>query len=89
MPPAAKESIPTSDQEALLGKTEPCGLSATGDHWESVSETGQLKRITPYLYSGFVVLHKKEGDEKLEIQYRVLGIYNNDFQVPNSPTRPG
>ena len=33
--------------------------------------------------------HKKEGDEKLEIQYRVLGIYNNDFQVPNSPTRPG
>ena len=44
------------------------------------SETGDLKRITPDLYSGVVVLHEKEGDEKLEMQYRVLGIYDDYFR---------
>jgi hypothetical protein len=89
MPPMAKEEIPTSDQEALLGQFEPCGLSAAGDHWESASEAGQMKRVTPYLYSGSVVLHKKEGDEKLEMQYRVLGLYDDYFRVPASPAQPG
>jgi hypothetical protein len=89
MPPTAKEDIPTPEQQALLGAFEPCGLSATGDHWESASEEGQLKRITPYLYSGSVVLHKKEGDEKLEMQYRVLGIYDDHFRFPTSSAQPG
>jgi hypothetical protein len=36
-----------------------------------------------------VVLHKKEGDEKLELQYRVLGIYDDDFRQPASLAKPG
>ncbi|HEY0436037.1 MAG TPA: hypothetical protein VGC92_05320, partial [Phenylobacterium sp.] len=43
VPSTAKEDIPTTEQEAELGKFEPCGLSATGDHWESASEAGELK----------------------------------------------
>ena len=89
MPPTATEDIPTDAQREILGKFEPCGLSASGDHWESPSEAGQLKRITPYLYSGSVVLHKKEGDEKLEMQYRVLGVYDDYFRQPASLAKPG
>jgi hypothetical protein len=88
-PPTAKEDIPTADQQALFRKFEPCGLSASGDHWESTSETGKLNRITPDLYSGYAVLHKKEGDEKLEMQYRVLGIYDDYFRHPASSAQPG
>jgi hypothetical protein len=89
MAPTAPEEIPTDAQREILGKFEPCGLSASGDHWESPSETGQLKRITPYLYSGSVVLHKKEGDEKLEMQYRVLGIYDDYFRSASSSAQSG
>jgi hypothetical protein len=87
--PTAPEDIPTDAQREILGKFEPCGLSASGDHWESPSETGQLKRITPYLYSGSVVLHKKEGDETLEMQYRVLGVYDAYFGSPTSSAQSG
>ena len=87
-PPTAKEDIPTEDQEPLFRKVEPCGLSGSGDHWESASETGDLKRITPTLYSGYAVLHEKEGDEKLEMQYRVLGIYDDYFRPPASSANP-
>ena len=76
----AEDDIPTEAQQDLFRKFEPCGLSASGDHWESPSETGNLKRITPDLYRGSAVLHKKEGDERLEMQYRVLGIYDDYFR---------
>ena len=89
MVPTAPEDIPTDAQREILGKFEPCGLSASSDNWESPSEAGQLKRITPYLYSGSVVLHKKEGDEKLEMQYRVLGVYDDYFRQPASLAKPG
>jgi hypothetical protein len=79
-PPTAADDIPTEAQQDLFRKFEPCGISASGDHWESTSETGNLKRITPDLYSGYAALHKKEGDEKLEMQYRVLGVYDDYFR---------
>ncbi len=88
-PPTAKEDIPSADQEALFRKFEPCGISGAGDHWESTSETGKLTRVTPILYSGYAVLHKKEGDEKLEMQYRVLGVYDDYFREPASTAKPG
>jgi hypothetical protein len=88
-PSTAKEDIPTDAQQDLLGKFESCGLSASGDHWESTSETGKLTRISPDLYSGYAVLHKKEGDERLEMQYRVLGIYDDYFRKPSSVVQPG
>ncbi|THD64404.1 hypothetical protein [Phenylobacterium sp.] len=80
MPPLEAEKIPTPDQRDILQKFQPCGISASGDHWDSATETGDLKRITPVLYSGTVTLHEKEGDVKLEIQYRVLGIYDDYFR---------
>ena len=79
-PPLAPEEIPTDAQHDELGKFEPCGLSASGDHWESASETGTMKRVNPNLYSGYAVLRTKEGDEKLEMQYRVLGVYDDYFR---------
>lgn len=88
-PPTAKEDIPTGAQEDQLGKFEPCGLSASGDHWESASEMGQMKRINRDLYSGFTVLHTKEGDEKLEMQYRILGIYDDYFRYAGASAQPG
>jgi hypothetical protein len=81
-PPTAKEDIPSDAQADEFRKFEPCGLSASGDHWESASEKGDMKRITPTLYTGAAVLHGKEGDEKLEMQYRVLGIYDDYFRQP-------
>jgi hypothetical protein len=81
-PPTASEDIPTGAQADLLGQFEPCGLSGSGDHWETEAETGDLKRVGPNLYSGYAVLHKPEGDEKLEMQYRVLGIYDDYFRAP-------
>lgn len=81
-PPTGEDEIPTGADAADLGKFEPCGISAAGDHWESSSETGDLKRVGPNLYSGYAVLHKTDGDEKLELQYRVLGVYDDYFRAP-------
>jgi hypothetical protein len=79
-PPVDEEDIPTPEQQGVLRKLEPCGISASGDHWNSATETGNMKRAGPNLYSGTAVLHKKEGDVKLEIEYRVLGIYDPYFR---------
>ncbi len=80
MPPLGDADIPTAAQHDLLRSFQPCGLSASGDHWDSATETGSLKRISKDLYSGSVVLHKKDGDSKLEMQYKVLGVYDDYFR---------
>ena len=80
MPPLESEKIPTGAARDQLSQFQPCGISATGDHWDGPTETGNLKRINPDLYSGFVTLHEKEGDVKLEMQYRVLGVYDDYFR---------
>ena len=80
MPPLESEKIPTPEQHDQLQKFQPCGISASGDHWDGPTETGSLKRVNPDLYSGSVTLHEKEGDVKLEMQYRVLGIYDAYFR---------
>ena len=80
MPPLESEKIPTGAARDQLSQFQPCGISATGDHWDGPAETGNLKRINPDLYSGFVTLHEKEGDVKLEMQYRVLGVYDDYFR---------
>ena len=80
MPPLPAEKIPSPEQRNLLQQFEPCGISASGDQWDTATETGALKRINPDMYSGTVTLHEKEGDVKLELQYRVLGIYDDYFR---------
>jgi hypothetical protein len=80
MPPVEDADIPTAEQRDRFRSFQPCGLSASGDHWDSSTETGNLKRITPDLYSGTVTLHKKDGDSTLDMQYRVLGVYDDYFR---------
>jgi hypothetical protein len=80
MPPVADEDIPTTAQKDELRSFKPCGISASGDHWETRTETGNLKRISNDLYSGTVVLHKTEGDARLDMEYRVLGVFDNYFR---------
>lgn len=80
MPPVADEDIPTVEQRDELKSFKPCGISASGDKWETSSEVGNLKRVSKDLYSGTVVLHKKDGDAQLEMQYRVLGVYDDFFR---------
>ena len=79
-PPVGEEDIPTAAQRDLIGKIERCGLSASEDRWELPSETGNLKRVSSDLYSGGAVLHKQSGDVRLEMQYRVLGVYDDYFR---------
>lgn len=79
-PPVGEEDIPTPAQQDVLRKIEPCGLSASGDSWNSSTETGRMKRVSPTLYEGSSVLHKKEGDARVAIQYRVLGVYDDYFR---------
>lgn len=79
-PPVAEDEIPTPEQQGELRRMESCGLSRSGDQWDSPTETGRMKRVAPNLYEGAAVLHKKEGDTKLEIQYRVLGVYDDYFR---------
>jgi len=80
MPPVAEENIPTAAEREDLRSFKPCGISAAGDHWETSTETGNLKRVSKDLYSGTVVLHKSEGDARLEMQYRVVGVYDDYFR---------
>jgi hypothetical protein len=80
MPPVADEDIPTAAQRDELRSFKPCGISASGDRWNTGSETGNLKRIAKDLYSGTVVLHKTDGEVRLEMQYRVLGVYDDYFR---------
>ena len=80
MPPVADEDIPTPEQKDELRSFKPCGISASGDRWKTSRETGDLKRVSKDLYSGTVVLHKSEGDSRLDMQYRVLGIFDDYFR---------
>lgn len=79
-PPVGDEDIPTAGQQDVLQKIEPCGLTRSGDQWNSSTESGNMKRVSPDLYEGGAVLHKREGDVRVAIQYRVLGIYDAYFR---------
>jgi hypothetical protein len=77
------KNIPTADNQDFAQMGTPCTLSGAGQRWNSDSETGSLQRISANLYSGFSVLHKKDGDEKLDLQYRILGVYDDYFGKPS------
>lgn len=79
-PPVGEEDIPTTADQGDLRRIEPCGISASGDQWDLPSETGRLQRVSPNLYSGVAILHKQSGDVRLEMQYRVLGVYDDYFR---------
>jgi Na+-transporting methylmalonyl-CoA/oxaloacetate decarboxylase gamma subunit len=86
-PPVAAASIPTATSQDTSQMGTPCRLSALGDHWNSASETGSVERTAANLYSGTTSLHKKDGEEKLELQYRVLGVYDDYYRQPGARGR--
>ena len=79
-PPTKEEDIPTARDQEQIQRIEPCGLTAQGDSWKTPNETGSLRRVSPDLYSGGAILHKQGGDVRLEMQYRVLGVYDDYFR---------
>lgn len=81
MAPTAEEDIPTRGDIAELQSFKPCGISASGDRWDTRSETGNLKRVSNDLYSGQVVLRQTAGDVRIDMQYRVLGVFDDYFRL--------
>jgi hypothetical protein len=87
-PTVKSETIPTAADQKFVRMLTPCTLSASGEHWSSDSETGGVQRAAANLYSGATVLHKTEGDEKIDIQYRILGVYDDYFGKPAVQASP-
>ena len=81
-PSVEPDKIPSSRDKTFIEQSTPCRLSASGDHWNSASETGNLARKSESLYEGADILHKKDGDVTLDMQYRVLGVYDDYFRGP-------
>jgi hypothetical protein len=79
-PPVKAEAIPSADNQNDLREVTPCRISASGEHWNLASETGGVERTAADLYSGSAVLHKKDGDETVYLEYRVLGVYDDYFR---------
>lgn len=78
--PVEAQDIPTT-ADPSVGKTgAPCTMSASGDRWNTPSETGGVDRVSPNLYSGYTVLHAKDGEKTIEIQFRVLSISDDYFR---------
>lgn len=78
-PPVDEQEIPTTAQ-SFAQTGAPCALSASGERWNTATETGGVDRVSPNLYSGYTVLHTKDGDKSNEVQFRVLGVYDDYFR---------
>jgi hypothetical protein len=88
-PSVDAENIPTADDQGYVRMGTPCTLSGSGEHWDLESETGGVERTAPDLYSGASVLHKTSGkEETVNIQYRILGIYDDYFRKTKGGLKP-
>jgi hypothetical protein len=79
-PPVEEQSIPNAGNEEAVRRGAPCTLSGAGERWNSATETGGVDRASANLYNGYTVLHTKDGDKTIDIQFRVLGIYDDYFR---------
>lgn len=84
MPQVKPETIPTASSKDTVQTGAPCRISASGDHWNTELQTGGVERVSANLYSGYTNLHKKEGDKKLDLEYRILGVYGDYFRRPTA-----
>ena len=78
-PPLDPGDIPTRQSPDVRERGTPCRLSASGESWNTASETGRVNRVSQDLYRGFSVLHKQDGDERVQIVYDILAIYDDHF----------
>jgi hypothetical protein len=79
------EDVPSVGKQGPAQTGAPCTLSASGERWNSATETGGVDRVSPNLYSGYTVLHAKDGEKSVEIQFRILGVYDDYFRSTGSP----
>ncbi len=83
-PPIKSDAVPTAADQNYIRGGDSCMLTASGQRWDTDSETGGVRRTSRNLYSGSSVLHKYSGNETVGIQYRILGIYD-DYYQPGAP----
>lgn len=86
-PPVDAGEIPTSADPTFAQTGAPCTLTGAGERWDTVTETGGVDRVSSNLYSGYTVLHTKDGEKSIDIQFRVLGVYDDFFRATGSPRR--
>jgi Na+-transporting methylmalonyl-CoA/oxaloacetate decarboxylase gamma subunit len=86
-PPVTADDIPEPGRQDLRGGT-PCTLSALGESWDDETETGGVRRVAPDLYSGSTVLHSPNGEQTIELEYRVLGVYLDEYRSAGVPRGP-
>jgi hypothetical protein len=79
-PDVEAQAIPTAADQLFARKGTPCTLSPSGESWNSETETGGVSRVSPTLYRGSTVLHKKDGEKTIEIEYRILGVYDGFYR---------
>lgn len=97
-PEVEAQDIPTGAGQSSDRSGAPCTLSGSGERWNSATETGGVDRASANLYSGYTVLHTKDGDKTVDIQFRILGIYDDYYRssgggrrlppAPDSKARP-
>jgi hypothetical protein len=84
-PPVDAGDIPTNGSPTSSQTGAPCTLSGSGERWNSTTETGGVDRANANLYTGYTVLHATDGDKNVEIQFRVLGVYDDYFRAGGAP----
>lgn len=87
-PPVDAGEIPTAADQGFARTGAPCALSGSGERWNTASETGGVNRVSANLYRGTTVLHRKEGDQAVDIEYRVLGVYDDYFRPGGGRSQP-
>lgn len=84
-PPLTEDDIPTA---ADVSNGTPCTITPTGESWDSETETGSVQRVGPNLYSGSTVLHSPDGEQTIDIEYRIIGIYDDYYRNSGNGRRP-
>jgi hypothetical protein len=83
-PPIDPQDVPTATNKSVVGTGAPCTLTASGERWNSATETGGVQRVAANLYRGSTVLHKTDGEKTINIEYRVLAVYDDFFRSSGS-----
>ena len=86
-PEVDEQEIPTGASGSAGQTGSPCTLTGSGERWNSATETGGVDRVSPNLYSGYTVLHTKDGDKTVELQFRVLSVYDDYYRASSSARR--
>lgn len=87
-PAVEAQNVPTTADSNAGKKGAPCALTVSGERWNSVTETGGVDRVSANLYAGSTVLHTKDGDKTIDIEYRILGVYDDGYRSSGSGRKP-